>query len=61
MKKKVITAIPEVFSLRGNEYGHFVVKGGATEMLRNNWIGVGVRMNNAITKVGHDVQKKQTA
>ena len=61
MKKKVIAAIPEVFSLRGNDYSHFVVKGGATEMLRNNWIGVGVRMNNAITKVGRDVQKKQAA
>jgi hypothetical protein len=61
MKKKIISAIPEVFSLRGNDYSSFVVKGGADTIMRNNWKGVGKRLNNAITKVGQDVQKKQAA
>lgn len=58
MKKEIISAIPEVFSLRRNDYSSFVVKGGAGEIMRNNWKGVGKRLNNAITKVGQDGQKK---
>ena len=61
VRKKVLVTIPEIFSLRGNDYSHFVIKGGAAELLRNNWTGVGVRMNNAVAKVGQDVQKKQAA
>lgn len=61
MKKRIITTIPEVFSLRGNDYSVYVVKGGAEEMMRNNWSGVGRRLSNAVTKVGQNVQKKQAA
>ena len=61
MKKKLIVTIPEIFSLRGNDYSHFVIKGGAAELLHNNWADVGVRMNNAVAKVGQNVQKKQAA
>jgi hypothetical protein len=63
MKKRVIAAIPEIFSLRGSDYSTFVVKGGAEEMMRNNWNGVGRHLNGAIVKVGRsvDVQKKQAA
>lgn len=63
MKTKVLATIPEIFSLRGNDYSSFVVKGGAEEMMRNNWTGVGRSLNGAIIKVGRsvDVQKKQAA
>ncbi len=64
MKNRVITSIPEIFSLRGNDYSTFVVKGGAEEMMRKNWSGVGSRLNGAIAKVGRSVdvrQKKQAA
>lgn len=61
MKIKVLKAIPEVFSLRGNDYGRFVVKGGAGQMMRDNWAGVGARMTEAIVTVGGQVlqQKKK--
>ena len=61
MKTKVIATIPGIFSLRGNDYSSFVVKGGAEEMMRNNWEGVGRRLNGAIIKVGRnaEVKKKQ--
>lgn len=61
MKKKVIPTIPVVFSLRGNDYSKFVVQGGAEEIMRDNWIRVGRRLNNAVAKIGQDVQKKQAA
>lgn len=75
MKTKVLAAIPEIFSLRSNDYSSFVVKGGAEEMMRNNWNGVGRSLNGAIMKVERstgafvkvkigrstDVQKKQAA
>lgn len=55
MKTRVLRAIPEVFSLRGNDYGRFVVQGGAAQMMRDTWAGVGVHMNQAITAVGEQV------
>lgn len=58
MKTRVLKAIPEVFSLRGNDYGRFVVKGGAAQMMRDSWAGVGVHMNQAITKVGTQVAQQ---
>ncbi|GAB5604152.1 hypothetical protein [Sideroxyarcus sp. TK5] len=64
MKTRVITSIPEIFSLRGNDYSSFVVKGGAEEMMRKNWSGVGHRLSGAIVKVGRSAdvkQKKQAA
>lgn len=73
MKTKVLTTIPEIFSLRSNDYSGFVVKGGAEELMRNNWEGVGRSLNGAIIKVERsagvyvkvgrsaDVQKKQAA
>jgi hypothetical protein len=63
MKTKVIAAIPEIFSLRGNDYSSFVVQGGAEEMMRKNWEGIGRNLSGAIIKVGHsaDTQKKQAA
>lgn len=61
MKIKVLKAIPEVFSPRGNDYGRFVVKGGSGQMMRDNWAGVGARMTEAIVTVGGQVlqQKKK--
>jgi hypothetical protein len=61
MKRKILPAITEVFSLTGNDYSSFVVKGGASEIARKNWNGVGCRLNAAASKVGQNVQKKQAA
>lgn len=58
MATKVLTALPKVFSLRGNDYGRFVVKGGAAQMMRDNWAGVGAHMNGAIAAVGGQVQQE---
>jgi hypothetical protein len=55
MKTRVLKAIPEVFSLRGNDYGRFVVKGGAAQMMRDSWAGVGAHMSQAVAKVGAQV------
>ncbi len=62
MKTRVLKAIPEVFSLRGNDYSRFVVKGGAARMMCDTWAGVGAHMNQAVTKVGAQVaQQKKTS
>ena len=62
MKRKIVIAIPEVFSLRPNsDYSRFVVKGGASQMMSNTWTAVGRRLNDAVKKVGRDVEKKQAA
>jgi hypothetical protein len=55
MRTRVLKAIPEVFSLRGNDYGRFVAKGGAAQMMRDSWEGVGAHMTQAVTKVGAQV------
>lgn len=61
MKKKIISAIPEIFSLRGNDYSSFVVKGGAGETMRKNWDNLGHRLSDAAAKVEKNVKKKQAA
>lgn len=61
MKKQIINAIPEIFSLRGNDYSSFVVKGGAGEIMRKNWYNVGHRLSDAAAKVEKNVKKKQAA
>lgn len=60
MKKTVVKAIPEIFSLRLNgDYSRFVVQGGAGQMMSDTWTDIGRRLNKAVEKVGHDVEKKQ--
>ena len=60
--KKLIRSIPEVFSITGNDYSKFLVRGGAEQMMTDAWKGIGMRMSRAIVKVGQDVeQKHQTA
>ncbi|MDB5754337.1 MAG: hypothetical protein JWR56_765 [Massilia sp.] len=60
MKSKIIKALPTVFSLRSNsDYSKHVVQSSASEMMRDTWIGVGHRLNQAIYKVGQDVEKQQ--
>lgn len=58
MKKRVIPTIPEVFSLRGNDYSQFVVRGGASGMIRQTWSTMGNRLRNAAAEVGRNGQKK---
>lgn len=58
MKSHVLKAIPEVFSLRTNDYSRFVVKNGAVQMMDAAWTGVGARMNDAIGKVAVQVKKQ---
>lgn len=60
MKKyRIVKALPEVFSLKGNDYGHFVVKGGAEQMMREAWTGVGTRLSAAMTTVGSSLPKEK--
>ena len=56
--KHLLPAIPQVFSLRGNDYSSFVVHGGASAMMRDTWIAIGQRLNKAANKVGPNGQKK---
>lgn len=53
---KVIGVVPEVFSLKPGEYSDFVPVGGATQLMRDNWMTLGRHLNNAITTVGKDVE-----
>lgn len=61
--KKLIASIPTVFTLAGNDYSRFLVRGGAEQMMTDAWQGVGIRLSNAIEKVGQDVKqtRKKTA
>lgn len=59
--KKVLKAIPEVFALHGSDYGKFVVRGGASQMMRDAWQGVGIHMGEAIAKVGAQAQQQKKA
>lgn len=49
---RLLEALPEVFSLRGDDYSRFVVRGGAAQMMRDTWAGVGSHMHGAVAKVG---------
>lgn len=60
-KQIVLNGISEVYGLMQTpDYAHFVVQGGASQLMRENWIRLGGRMNNSVTKVisEHGRQKK---
>lgn len=68
-KKKILEAMPRVFSLSGNNYDKFVVIGGASSLMQDAWRGVGERFNGALLKVAREnnmnkvpyVQKRRSA
>lgn len=60
MLSKLLKAFPAVFSLRpSSDYSEFLVHKTAGEIMRDNWVGVGRRMDGAIKKVGRDVEKQK--
>lgn len=60
-KKKVVRALPEVFSLRPNDYSGFVVRESASEVMAKNWANVGKRFGKAMDKVVNESKKKAKA
>ena len=48
---KVLRAIPEVFSLAGNDYTHFIVRADPSVMMRDSWMRVGMHLEQAIASV----------
>ncbi len=58
MDKRIVKSLPEVFSLRGNDYSQFVVKGGAAGMMHSTWHAVGRRMNKAAFIATQHASKK---
>ncbi|NHZ95305.1 hypothetical protein [Massilia sp. CCM 8734] len=66
MLSKLLKAFPGVFSLRPSsdyseygEYGGVRIHQSAAEMMRDNWAGIGRRMEAAIDKVGLDVEQQK--
>ena len=48
-----------LFRSSGNDYSRFIVTGGAKQMMEDTWSSVGMRMNEAISKVGQQVTQKK--
>jgi len=65
MKRKthsLIDAIPDVYGLFNTKgYASFVIQGGAPEMMRKNWVGLGMRLNNSSIKLITDECEKKAA
>lgn len=58
MKRKFLTAFPEVFSLTPNsDYSRFFVESDPALAMKRTWCGVGKRLRNAVKKAGKDVEK----
>ncbi len=57
--RRVIAAIPEIYSLSSNDYSKFVTHKDPAIVMRDNWRNLGNRLNVAIKKVGHEATKKQ--
>jgi hypothetical protein len=66
MKKKIITSLPEIFSLLPNsDYSRFVPKGTVQERTKQRWEAIGSRLYFAIEAVepyvlDYDKKKKKT-
>jgi hypothetical protein len=60
-KRKVVSALPEVFSLKSNDYSGFVVRESASEIMAKNWANVGKRFGKAMGKVINESEKKAKA
>ena len=57
-KRKIINAIPEIYSLNFSTYYKFYVQKNASERMYENWNNVGLRLAKSIKKVGHEIDKK---
>ena len=58
MKKRLLTALPEVYSFGGNDYSRFLV-GSAEQLMEENWRNVGKRLGDAIGKVGNVINNEK--
>lgn len=48
---KILRAIPEVFSLAGNDYTQFIVRADPSVMMRDSWMRVGMHLGQAMASV----------
>jgi len=55
--QKAVNAMPDVYSLKGNDYSQFVVRKSARDVMTENWANIGKRLGKAINKVGHEAKK----
>lgn len=57
-RRKIINAIPEIYSLNFSNYDKFFVQKSASELMCNNWNNVFLRLTKSIQKVGSEIAKK---
>lgn len=60
MKKTAWTTIPDILTIRGNDYSRFLVQGGAEKMMSDTWAQVGKKLNAAIHTVGRESHGRTT-
>lgn len=51
-RSKLFEAMVRVFSLRGNDYTKFLVNKNATEVMHDNWLRLGERLNKSFSIMG---------
>ncbi len=56
--RKVISAFPEVFSLKSNDYSDFVVRKSASKLMGQNWTNIGKRLRFSMIRVIDETTKK---
>jgi hypothetical protein len=61
MKKNILGAIPELFSIRGHDYSRYVVQGGAEKMMETAWEKVGTSLTASMAKVGGEIHGREHA
>ena len=60
MEKKIIKALPDIFSLRSRgNYFDIISHTSAKDRMDATWNRVGARMNRAVLKVGADVERRK--
>lgn len=57
---EVVNAMPDVYSLRGNDYSQFVIHKNAQEIMEENWLNIGQRLNEAIVKAGNEAKETKS-
>ena len=58
--KDTLASIPDVFTLiPDSDYSRYVPKGGAAQLMRENWERTGKQLRKAIEKVGREIDEQQ--
>lgn len=53
----VLNSMPDVYSLKANDYSQFVIHKNARDIMEENWLNIGERLGVAINKVGNEAKK----